>query len=485
MNVVEQVKIRKRNDAWTSLDNNDSSTESGMLPPCFYDVLPNKVLELDDFERLAVARLKVLRKIEELKIRNIVGDKFNKQLKDTLKANLTDPHIDNTSHFILLAAHSWKDDLRSWFVTHETFLFRFRLEYLVNSANKNDHLLKFLERFQFDEVSKEEKLQHMNHLQRIPIIKNRFDTSFSSNNDSSDSLISPSLIKETHYFKIPFHEASDLVANRRCFLSKGYAYVPIQDIISIVTAKFRMSLSKSLGQASRSFHTVCNEYSHLSPILHNIGSAYIGNKFDQSEVMENSSYTLTAQTVDSYTAHMPLCMSQLHAGLKQDHKLRHNGRLQYGLFLKGANMSMEESLIFFQKEFTHIMTAEKFQKEYTYNVRHMYGKEGKRSNYPPYNCMKIIMGNPPQTSGDHHGCPFRHYDENHLSALLTKMKIGTPQDRTAILDLKKAKHYQLACLKHFEVMHPHPSKEVDMTGVGQHPNAWFSASVNYRNANGK
>ena len=45
---------------------------------------------------------------------------------------------------------------------------------------------------------------------------------------------------------------------------------------------------------------------------------------------------------------MPLCMRGLHKGVKQDHKLRHQGRQQYWLYLKGAGLSMEDSIRFFQ-----------------------------------------------------------------------------------------------------------------------------------------
>ena len=73
------------------------------------------------------------------------------------------------------------------------------------------------------------------------------------------------------------------------------------------------------------------------------------------------------------------------------------------------------------------MDLDKFEKGYAYNVRHSYGKEGKRADYTPYSCMKIITTNQPGP-GDFHGCPFKHSDLDMLKRRLQNYKI--PNDST-------------------------------------------------------
>lgn len=47
-------------------------------------------------------------------------------------------------------------------------------------------------------------------------------------------------------------------------------------------------------------------------------------------------------------------------------------------------------------------TVLQFDKQYAYNIRHNYGKEGKRADYTPLSCIRIITANPP-AAGDFHG----------------------------------------------------------------------------------
>lgn len=441
-----------------------------------YSEPPNAEMALDEFEESALARLKVLRKIEEMKTRNLPQDAFRAALDTSARTNLPTRQIDQNSHFILRAAYCRTEDLRRWFLAQECALFRHRLERLASSSagsgDGNNALREFLIRndFRFDRVNDREKERLRSCLLSIP-----------------GGPTNPIEYQRAEYCRVPFVQALELVSRRECHVERGYAYVPLSKVVSIVAAKFRASLSKSLALSAGVFNQVVHEEgARIGPLLRSMNSQYTGpggpGGNEKDALGED---VLTAATVDDLAArNMPLCMSRSHNGLKQDHKLKHQGRLQYGLFLKGAGMSLEEHTLFFQKEFTRIMTPEQFEKGYGYSIRHMHGKEGKRASYTPYSCAKIIFGNPPQSSVEHHGCPYRHYDDSNLSALLTKMRIGNSSDRDSILRLKKENNFQLACLKHFEVTHPGAATavDVDVEGVGNHPNAWFMASVSYGRA---
>lgn len=107
--------------------------------------------------------------------------------------------------------------------------------------------------------------------------------------------------------------------------------------------------------------------------------------------------------------HFPACMRNLHGRLRGDRHLKHQGRLQYTLFLKVRvfafialasptkltpslepqvlGMPIDEAVAFWREAYGDTMTNDKFNKEYKYNIRHSYGLEGKRSNYPARRCV--------------------------------------------------------------------------------------------------
>ena len=66
-------------------------------------------------------------------------------------------------------------------------------------------------------------------------------------------------------------------------------------------------------------------------------------------------------------------MKVLYTALKNNHHLKHFGRLQLGLFLKGLGFTMEEAMQFWKSEMTKKIDGDKFEKNYSYNIRHMFG----------------------------------------------------------------------------------------------------------------
>ena len=52
-------------------------------------------------------------------------------------------------------------------------------------------------------------------------------------------------------------------------------------------------------------------------------------------------------------------MRHLHETLRATHHLKHGGRMQYGLFIKGIGVTLEHSLKFWRDEFTKALDADK------------------------------------------------------------------------------------------------------------------------------
>jgi DNA primase large subunit len=85
--------------------------------------------------------------------------------------------------------------------------------------------------------------------------------------------------------------------------------------------------------------------------------------------------------------------------------------------------------------------------------------------------------------GEYHGCPYRHFDADHLAAVLSKTSLDSSEQQL-VLGKAKERNYQIACQRHFEFAHKkkvvNGTKVVaNLDGVGNHPNAFFKASRLY------
>ncbi|XP_068137529.1 DNA primase large subunit [Hyperolius riggenbachi] len=428
----------------------------------FYQVPPTENISLTEFETFAIERLKLLKSIENLGVSYVkCSEEYNAKLRNELK-KLKFPHRspqddlsdevydhrrkDHISHFILRLAYCQSEDLRRWFIQQEMDLFKYHFTQLPKE--KVSEFLKY-NGLEYDAVSEEEKKLHHKDLIH------------------SSHGLSTTKLEDLEFYKVPFQAALDLVRPRKVFLSKGFAFVPPKDIVTIILNDFRTRLSKALALSARSLPVVQSD-ERLQPLLSHLSHSYIGQDFSS----QRNAGKISLDQLDSLSiTSFPLCMRQLHKSLRENHHLRHGGRMQYGLFLKGIGLTLEQALQFWRLEFTKgKIDSEKFDKGYAYSIRHNYGKEGKRVDYTPYSCMKIILSNPP-SQGDYHGCPFRHSDPELLKQKLQSFKISST-GINQILDLVKGMHFQLACQKYFELTH-----NVDDCGFSlNHPNHYFMES---------
>ncbi|MCP9264697.1 DNA primase large subunit [Dirofilaria immitis] len=120
--------------------------------------------------------------------------------------------------------------------------------------------------------------------------------------------------------------------------------------------------------------------------------------------------------------------------------------------------------------------VDSFDKQYAYNIRHNYGKEGKHADYSAYPCTKIILDLSPSTS-DCHGCPYRHSNLQLLAHNLESSGLSKSQSEHIIL-LSKNAQYDKACTRYFEFNHK--MAENSLGTVITHPNQYFELSRQVR-----
>lgn len=383
---------------------------------------------------------------EQLKLRHGDQSQYKTHLDPLLARISKDYNKDWISHYVLRLAYCRTEDLRRWYLAQEVALLKWRLGHAAAGSTTNA----------LSSVLPEAKLIPQNELE--------------ASNLMSLILASTQGIKmDTKIYQVPFSDALDLVQHRQVFVRYGMAYVPESRLVNLVTARFRASLSRQLVLLSAVPTTPGLQ--RTQGFLKNVVTVHAVN--DQFMTDSGMVTDLNAANVAAHIKHMPLCMAQLQIAVQKEKHLKHWGRLQYGLFLKGAGLSLEDALTYFERMFV----GKGFSKEYAYNWRHMYGKEGKRVNYPPYSCAKVINSNAPN-SNEHHGCPYKHGTVQEVTNLLNLLGLNAQQQK-GIIAQQQSQNYQLACVEHFKVTHPNfeSYSSVQTDNLGNHPNAWFNASV--------
>ncbi|KAH8665118.1 eukaryotic and archaeal DNA primase [Tricladium varicosporioides] len=448
----------------------------------FYTTPPTADITLEQFEQWAIDRLRVLAELEACSFRNKSLTETAEHMKPILSKYLplsftalgsstghaerhAERQKDHYSHFILRLAFASTEDLRRRFARVETMLFRIRFQ---DEVQTDRHTFVKELTLDWEPVGMEEKKLYEEEL--------RGASGYGKTKPLEDS-----------YFKVDWEKVPELVEGRKVFLKYGKAYVPERDQVSMVVAEFTSKLEKALEITSRALPRL-DEDDRLTPILNHLSSNFTTP--DASYSSSNTSLPgadISARNIDVLSASFPLCMQNLHRSLRRDAHLKHYGRLQYSLFLKGIGLNLEECLIFWRSSFSKI-TDDTFNKEYRYNVRHVYGDVGGDSNrrgngYSPFSCQKILTDHPPGP-GEAHGCPYRHFSMDNLMGLLQAVGVKDQEVLRGVREDKEKTKYHLACNRVFEYAHKQEIKKVREEGTWSanqletivHPNEYFKRS---------
>ena len=73
-------------------------------------------------------------------------------------------------------------------------------------------------------------------------------------------------ILTTAFYKVPFQQALSMVAGRAVYVERGFAFVPMQRLLSIIIFRFRMHLSRALVEAASHFDHVGSD-TRIGPLL--------------------------------------------------------------------------------------------------------------------------------------------------------------------------------------------------------------------------
>jgi DNA primase large subunit len=443
----------------------------------FYLLPPTAEVSLEQFEEWAISRLKVLSELETCTFRNRTPEETLNYMKPLLEKHLPlhanssqsstlqeERRKDQYSHFILRLAFSATEDLRRRFSRLETMLFRLR--YKQDDSSERKAFINSLD-FTWVTVSDSEKEELYAQLVNAtgPFRKD----------------------EKPEWFKIDWEQVPDLVEQRKVYLKAGMAYVSQREQISLVVTEFTKRLDQNLEMTARALPRL-DEDDRLSPILTHLSRSFAtpDASYDSSSSLP-SNLQPNAANVDALAQHFPLCMSNLHTTLRANAHLKHYGRLQYTLFLKGLGLSLEDCIIFWRRSF-RLMTDEKFNKEYKYNIRHAYGDVGGDSNrrgrgYTPYSCQKLLTEAVP-SGGQQHGCPYRTFSPDNLVSLLQGTGISDRDVIKDVKDLVKGQRYHVACNRVFEHAHKKELKRVKEEKLWKeadldtilHPNTYFKRS---------
>ncbi|MEN2496934.1 MAG: hypothetical protein MHMPM18_001392 [Marteilia pararefringens] len=371
---------------------------------------------------------------------------------------------DLVSYLFCVMALSRDHFYRSWLKKVECDLFMYRCSIERTNVSKKD-LISYL-KINCKVVDEETKEQFSDEIKGV----------FS--NESKIYLDSMSL------YSVPMFDVPNIVKSRKCFLNKGLAYVLHRDIDQMIISHFNCNHSsiaaKCIKQSLR--QAEFKKDTKMETIINSITEIAAGIKFKTADTTQwiNKLYNPNSDgiTQEIMLSSYPLCMQMMMKCLLETSHLKYQARIQLGLFLKATGASYETSLNFFKKIFTKKMSVERFNKEYSYQIRYNYGMEGKKVSYSAQSCSRLIANT---NSSDCHGCPF---NTKNTPELIKNIKEFQPNidsfDLEDIISGVSSGQYTSACASYFKIQNKIECENEQTNIIISHPNQYYEESLKQR-----
>jgi len=250
--------------------------------------------------------------------------------------------------------------------------------------------------------------------------------------------------------------------------------VPSSALKTILAKKYKEALSAGLDTAFQGLPVALSD-PRVGVFLQYLQEYGMQLLVGRAKSSEDSGEKLTLGNFEELVARsFPPCMRRMVEEQRSKKKhLKHAGRLQLRPFLKECGFTFEESVQWWKQELCKDseVDATSFEKNYTYDLEHTYGKKGHLQGQNAFGCPKII-GFPSEAAGQVHGCLFRHCDMPVLKQQLHKWRV--PEQTVGEIEklINHGKHYQLACIEYFKSQHPGHTGD----GIGNSPGEFFRES---------
>jgi len=449
----------------------------------FYGEPPADEVSVREFEEVALDRLRLLHAFDRLcGYDSRLGDipdmrpKVSRDLHET-RLELTYPsgvtavqqfqeqkglfcRRDVISHFALRLAFCKTRDAREWFLRQEQRLFVLRFDAL--SPDAQEAFLKSsglpCKKFQVDDKKDNQVLQKLQ--QATPAAKNWRDGQ---------------AVFDRTFYEMPFFEVHpSLISRRQVVVKGGTAFVPSSALKIILAGKFKERVSASLDVAFNGLPAALSDprVGGFLRLLQDHGLQLL--VAPKSSSNDDVGEKLTLENFEEFLVRsFPPCMRRLVEKQRELKKhLKHAGRLQLRPFLKECGFTIDDSMRWWRQELCRDpeIDVNVYEKNYTYDVEHTYGKKGHFQGQNAFGCPKVI-GFPGEAVGQVHGCPFKQLDIPSLRQQLHRWRLP----ETYVGEIEKfvnGKHFQLGCIEYFKAMHP--GHEGD--GVGNAPGEFFRES---------